>query len=56
MEEADDDRGQVKSRDVNIEQELNNRKDFGRSHGNSYNDSSDDEDGMGGQRVQCHQQ
>ena len=56
MEEADDDREQVNSRDVNIEQELNNRKDFGRSHGNSYNDSSDDEDGMGGQRVQCHQQ
>uniref|UniRef100_A0A7S2SZ72 DnaJ-like protein n=1 Tax=Chloropicon primus TaxID=1764295 RepID=A0A7S2SZ72_9CHLO len=54
MEEADEDRENVKTREVNIEQELKNRRDFGKSH--NYNDSSDDEDGRGGQRVQCHQQ
>lgn len=54
MEETEDDKEHVKTRDVNIESELRNRKDFGRSH--NYNDSSDDEDGRGGQRVQCQQQ
>merc|ERR1711959_654486 len=53
-EAQEEDVEHVKTRDVNIEQELRNRKDFGKAH--NYNDSSDDEDGRGGQRVQCHQQ
>ena len=52
--EEDENIEYVKTRDVNIEHELRSRKDFGRAH--NYNDSSDDEDGRGGQRVQCHQQ
>ena len=54
MEDQEEDVEHAKTRDVNIEQELRNRKDFGKAH--NYNDSSDDEGGMGGQRVQCHQQ
>jgi len=54
MHTGEDDKEHVTTRDVNIEAELRNRKDFGKSH--NYNDSSDDEDGRGGQRVQCHQQ
>jgi len=53
-EEGDEDREHVRTRDVNIESELRSRQDFGKQH--NYHDSSDDEDGRGGERVQCHQQ